>query len=103
MTAPVDLLVRNAGYIVTMEGPELPGGWVAIRGGIIAAVGASEWNTRAIGAGDGGRAGWVDHARDDLHPSSYLSKPDPELVRGRTDRWALRLAGEVESGLGLSG
>ncbi len=38
---PVDLLVRNAGYIVTMDGPELPGGWVAIREGFIDAVGAS--------------------------------------------------------------
>lgn len=36
---PVDLLVRGAELVETMDGPPLTGGWVAIRGGLVAAVG----------------------------------------------------------------
>ena len=38
-----DLLLRNARSVVTMDGSrrELPGGWVAVTGGLVQAVGAS--------------------------------------------------------------
>ena len=40
---PVDLLVRNARLVATVDDArtELAGGWVAITGGIVTAVGAS--------------------------------------------------------------
>jgi len=40
--ADCDLLVRNAGWLVTMNGEELTGGYVAIRDGRIEAVGQGE-------------------------------------------------------------
>ncbi len=39
MTAPADLLVRDAELLVTMTGEEIAGGWVAISGGMVDAVG----------------------------------------------------------------
>lgn len=36
---PVDLLVRDSELLVTMDGQELPGGWVALRDGRVHAVG----------------------------------------------------------------
>ena len=36
---PVDLLVRDAELVVTMTGDEIPGGWVAVRNGLVAGVG----------------------------------------------------------------
>jgi cytosine/adenosine deaminase-related metal-dependent hydrolase len=35
----VDLLVRDADWVVTQAGPDLPGGWVACTGGIVVATG----------------------------------------------------------------
>jgi cytosine/adenosine deaminase-related metal-dependent hydrolase len=34
-----DVLIRDAGLLVTMAGEELPGGWVALHDGVVAAVG----------------------------------------------------------------
>ena len=39
-TESADLVVRDAELLVTMTGQELRGGWVAIKDGIVAAVGA---------------------------------------------------------------
>lgn len=36
---PLDLLIRNAGHVVTMVGPDVPGGWVGCRDGVVQAVG----------------------------------------------------------------
>ena len=44
----VDLLVRDARLLVTMAGEELPGGWVAIKDGLVAGVGVSGDEPRAI-------------------------------------------------------
>jgi 8-oxoguanine deaminase len=38
-SAPVDLLVRDADLLVTMDGPDRPGGWVACRDGRVAGIG----------------------------------------------------------------
>ena len=38
---PVDLLVRDAELVVTMTGDEIPGGWVAIRSGVVAGTGSA--------------------------------------------------------------
>jgi len=35
----VELLVKDAEVLVTMTGEEIPGGWVAINGGLVSAVG----------------------------------------------------------------
>ena len=63
VAAPADLLVRNAKYIATCDadGRELTGGWVAITGGLISAIGAP---------GDPAPA-----ARDTLDASSCLVTP----------------------------
>lgn len=39
--APADLLVRDAKLLVTMDGAEIPGGWVAISNGLVDSVGTS--------------------------------------------------------------
>ena len=38
---PCDLLIADAELVVTMDGAELPGGWVAVRDGFVDSVGAS--------------------------------------------------------------
>jgi cytosine/adenosine deaminase-related metal-dependent hydrolase len=38
-TAPDDLLIANADLLVTMSGPDIPGGWVAVRNGFVRATG----------------------------------------------------------------
>ena len=47
-----DLLVRNALLVATVDGArrELPGGWVAVEGGLVTAVGASTDPMPAVGA-----------------------------------------------------
>ena len=40
--APVDLLIERATLVATVDDQrrEIPGGWVAVKGGVVAAVGA---------------------------------------------------------------
>jgi cytosine/adenosine deaminase-related metal-dependent hydrolase len=39
--APVDLLIRDAAWVVTLAGPDLPGGWVACSAGRVVGVGGA--------------------------------------------------------------
>ena len=60
MNAQAELVVRNAELLVTMTGEELPGGWVAIRDGLVTAV---------------GRAGDEPHSAATLDASGCLVTP----------------------------
>ncbi|NUU21872.1 MAG: 8-oxoguanine deaminase [Streptomycetaceae bacterium] len=40
--APVDLLIKDAGLLVAETGVEIPGGWIAVRGTAVAALGGPE-------------------------------------------------------------
>ena len=88
----VDLLIDDAWLVATLDpgGRELPGGWVAITGGLISGVGSS---TRPPTAGDPHDLGRrvPGHPGPGQHPPPPVPEPDPGL-RSDDHRPAVRLA-----------
>jgi cytosine/adenosine deaminase-related metal-dependent hydrolase len=79
---PYDLLLAHADLVVTMSGPDLPGGWVAVRDGFVREIGAAGREPAATKIIDA-RGCLITPGLVNTHHHMYQSL-NRELVVGRT-------------------